>query len=44
MQMHYEVPPYLARGPVELVWGLDPGGPFDASTAIQRAPITVDGF
>jgi len=43
LQMHYTVPAALPPGPVELVWGLDPGGPFDASTAVQRASITVTG-
>jgi len=41
--MHYAVPAALPPGSVELVWGLDPGGPFDASTAVQRASITVTG-
>jgi hypothetical protein len=43
LQMHYAVPAALARGPVELVWGMDPGGPFDASTALQRASLVVTG-
>ena len=43
LQMHYTVPAALPPGPVELVWGLDPGGPFDAGTAVQRASITVVG-
>jgi hypothetical protein len=43
LQMHYAVPPALSPGPVELVWGMDPGGPFDASTAIQRASLTLVG-
>jgi hypothetical protein len=51
LQMHYAVPAalpaahpvYAPAGPVELVWSLDPGGPFDASTAVQRAPVTVVG-
>jgi hypothetical protein len=51
LQMHYAVPAalpaalpvYAPAGPVELVWGLDPGGPLDASTAVQRASITVVG-
>jgi len=41
--MHYAVPPALPPGPVELVWGMDPGGPFDAGSVIQRASITVVG-
>ncbi len=51
LQMHYAVPAalpaalpvYMPDGPVALVWGLDPGGPFDAATAVQRAFITVVG-
>ena len=43
LQMHYAVPASIHSGPVELIWGLDPGGAFDASTAIQRASITVVG-
>jgi hypothetical protein len=43
LQMHYVVPAALPPGPVEVVWGLDPGGPFDASTAVQRASISVVG-
>jgi len=39
LQMHYAVPAVLPPGPVEVVWGLDPGGPFDAGTAVQRASI-----
>ena len=41
LQMHYAVPRALSPGPVELVWGMDPGGPFDATTAIARASLTV---
>lgn len=44
LQMHYAVPPALPPGPVELVWGMDPGGPFDVSTATQRASLTVVGL
>jgi len=43
LQMHYAVPASIPPGPVEVVWGMDPGGPFDASTAVQRASITVVG-
>jgi Protein of unknown function (DUF4232) len=43
LQMHYIVPASIPPGPVELVWGMDPGGPFDASTAVQRAPVTAVG-
>jgi hypothetical protein len=43
LQMHYAVPVTIPPGPVELVWGMDPGGPFDAGTAVQRAPISIDG-
>jgi len=41
--MHYTVPAVLPPGPVEFVWGLDPGGPFDAGTAVHRASITMTG-
>ncbi len=43
LQMHYAVPAVLPTGTVDVVWGLDPGGTFDASTAVQRASITVAG-
>ena len=51
LQMHYAVPAalpaslpvYAPSGPVELVWGMDPGGPFDASSAFQRASLSVLG-
>ena len=43
LQMHYSVPTSIPTGPVELVWGLDPGGPLDAGTAVQRASISVVG-
>jgi uncharacterized repeat protein (TIGR01451 family) len=43
LQMRYAVPAHLPPGPVELVWGMDPGGPFDASTAVQRASLSVVG-
>jgi hypothetical protein len=43
LEMHYAVPPALPPGPVGLVWGMDPDGPFDASTAVKRASLTVAG-
>jgi hypothetical protein len=43
LQMHFAVPTTLPPGRVEILWGLDPGGPFDAGTAVQRASITVVG-
>jgi Protein of unknown function (DUF4232) len=43
LAMRYAVPASIPPGPVEFVWGLDPGGPFDAGTAVQRASITVIG-
>ena len=43
LQMHYAVPAALPTGPVEFVWGMDPGGPFDAGTAVQRVAIAVVG-
>ena len=39
--MHYAVPSGVAPGVVQLVWGVDPGGPLDASTAVDRAWLTV---
>lgn len=41
LQMHYAVPSGVAPGVVQLVWGVDPGGPLDASTAVDRAWLTV---
>ncbi len=41
LQVHYAVPFVLPPGPVELVWGMDPGGPFDASAAVQHASLTI---
>ena len=43
LQMHYAVPAALPTGPVEFAWGMDPGGPFDAGTAVQRVAIAVVG-
>jgi hypothetical protein len=43
LQMHYAVPTSIPPGPVELVWGMDPGGPLDAGTAVQRASISIVG-
>ena len=43
LQMHYAVPTSIPPGPVELVWGLDPGGPLDAGTAVQRASLSIAG-
>ena len=43
MEMKYAMPPTVTPGPVELVWSLDPGGPFDGSTAIQRVALTLVG-
>lgn len=40
-QMRYAIPSSVAPGPVDLVWGMDPGGPFDASTAIERASLSI---
>jgi hypothetical protein len=41
LQMHYAVPTSIPPVPVELVWGMDPGGPFDASTTLRRASISI---
>ena len=43
MEIRYSVPAGVGPGPVELVWGMDPGGPFDAGTAIGRAPLAITG-
>ena len=43
LQMHYAVPTSIRPGPVELVWGMDPGGPLDAGTAVQRASLIIAG-
>ncbi len=41
LEMRYAVPAAIPSGSVELRWGMDPGGPFDTSSAIQHAPLTV---
>jgi hypothetical protein len=43
LRMHYAVPATLPPGAVKFAWGLDPGGPFDASTAVQRASLSIVG-
>ncbi len=41
LQMHYAVPTVVAAGPVDLVWGMDPGGSFEAGMAIGRASLAI---
>ncbi len=41
LDMAYDVPAGLAPGPAQLVWDLEPGGPFDALSGLARAPITL---
>jgi len=41
LQMQYQVPTSVAPGQVELLWGLDPGSPFDSNTVIGRVPLTI---
>jgi hypothetical protein len=43
LQMHYAVPPTLPPGRVELIWGMNPGGPFDAATTVRQASLAVVG-
>lgn len=41
LQMRYPVPSDVAPGPVELLWGMDPGGPFDSNSVVARVPLTI---
>jgi len=43
LQMHYAIPTSIRPGPVELVWEMDPGGPLDAGTAVQRTSLSIAG-
>lgn len=40
LEMHYPIPATAAPGPAELVWAMDPGGPFDAG-AFGRIPVVI---
>jgi Neocarzinostatin family len=41
LAMKYTVPSGLQPGPAELIWGADPGGPFDDLGALAKAPIQL---
>jgi hypothetical protein len=41
LDMRYAVPADVAPGPVELIWSMDPGGPFDSGLALDRESITI---
>ena len=43
LAMRYPVPSDVGTGPVELLWGMDPGGPFDAASASTTAPLMIEG-
>jgi hypothetical protein len=38
--MRYPIPNHIALGSAELVWSMDPGGPFDTG-AFGRVPIEI---
>lgn len=40
LEMRYPIPSYVAAGPAELLWSMDPGGPFDTG-AFGRVPIEI---
>jgi uncharacterized repeat protein (TIGR01451 family) len=40
LEMRYPVPATVAPGPAELLWSMDPGGPFDTG-AFGRVPIAI---
>ncbi len=42
LQMRYPIPVDLPPGSVELLWGLDPGGPFDANSVVTRVPLMIE--
>ncbi len=42
LEMRYPVPSRVPPGPTELLWSMDPGGPFDTG-AFGRVPIKVAG-
>lgn len=41
LEMEYVIPANIAPGPVDLIWSMDPGGPFDSNTALARMAITI---
>jgi hypothetical protein len=41
LEMLYPVPADVTPGSVQLVWGMEPGGPFEAGSATGRAAIDV---
>ena len=41
LQMRYAIPSDVAPGPLELLWGMDPGGPFDGNSVVTRAPLMI---
>ena len=41
LQMRYAIPSDVAPGPVELLWGMDPGGPFDGNSVVTRVPLLI---
>lgn len=40
LEMRYSIPSYVAAGPAELLWSMDPGGPFNTG-AFGRVPIEI---
>lgn len=40
LEMRYTIPKSVAPGPAELLWSMDPGGPFDTG-AFGRVPIVI---
>jgi hypothetical protein len=40
LKMRYPIPNHIALGSAELVWSMDPGGPFDTG-AFGRVPIEI---
>lgn len=41
LQMRYPIPSDVAPGQVELLWSVDPGGPFDNNSVVTRVPLTI---
>ena len=41
LAMRYPIPPDTQPGPVVLAWSLDPGGPFEPTSASANAPLTI---
>jgi hypothetical protein len=40
LEMRYPIPDTVPPGPAELLWSMDPGGPFDTG-AFGRVPIDI---